>query len=136
MRRKITVLSAALAVATLISIGFVSKTDAGYKSYYGLQMSTTSRYAAGAIGLVRSGQPDNVQYIGCYVVATSSGRTATCSARDPSHNYGSCTTTSSNMINALQMMTTATYLYFSWDTNGNCTQITLENRSDHYPTSP
>lgn len=113
----------ALALAALASSAF-----AGYRDATPVYVDGTSRYAYGYLGTARN-SADTIQYIGCSISAGASGSYATCEARSPANVTRSCYTANAEMLGAVRMIQDDSFVFFTWDTAGNCTQVFTSNYS-------
>src|SRR5262249_17500944 len=114
----------------------VRTAQAGAKSAYPLYVDTTNRIAMGAIGDIR-GSSDTTQFITCELTAYSYGAVnASCWGRDANSKSFSCSTTNSAMISAVQAISGDSFLDVSWDAQGNCTEISVEQASWASPKAP
>lgn len=96
-----------------------------------------SGYAYGAQGDARnSGSGTGSQYIGCLSWVVPGGGAVGCSASDPSGDNQACWA-SSNFIGAMaylmSVVTTDSYIYFSWDNTGACNGMQIVNNSRYQP---
>jgi hypothetical protein len=74
--------------------------------------------------------PDTAQWILCQVDARDGGY---CLAQDATRVQRVCTTSDPNMGNTLRSLTAQSYLTFSWNAQGQCTYIWVENDSTTPP---
>jgi hypothetical protein len=119
-------------IATLISIS--PPAHAGFKGNLNVTADPVNRFANGAIGSVRN-SADASQYIYCYATHATSAN-AFCVARDIAGTAVSCFTTDPNKVALVSAMTSYSYIYFSFDTSGTCTQLLVENASYYPPMVP
>jgi hypothetical protein len=107
---------------------------AGVKYTTPVTINDTSRVAYGAMGTARN-STDSDQYIGCQVIATTSGSTSyTCSARSAAGVFRSCAGGNiASMVQAAASTTTDSYIYFSWDASGVCNYLVVTNYSTYEP---
>jgi hypothetical protein len=122
----------ALAIAALIGVAPVA--HAGFKSSFGVTTDPVSRYANGTMGSARA-SADAVQYMSCYATYASSAG-AFCVARDAAGTTVSCFTSDPNKVAIVSAMTSYSYVYFSYDASGTCTQILVQNSSYYPPMVP
>jgi hypothetical protein len=113
----------ALALAALATSAF-----AGLKLSYPVSVDSTSRVAWGSMGSARN-SADAVQYIGCSVNTSTTGTYGICEARSPANSARSCSTTNADMLAAIRMVNEASFIFFTWDANSNCTQVSVVNWS-------
>jgi len=72
---------------------------------------------------------DSVEYIGCYTYNGVGG----CNAVDRTGLTRSCATADPTMIAIMRSLRGDSYLTFHWDTNGQCTNVSVENTSSTLP---
>jgi len=72
---------------------------------------------------------DSRQTIGCAVVQNESAQGASCYAQTAGGDYASCYTSNPAMITAARSIFSDSYLTFSFNSEGTCTSIRLENYS-------
>jgi hypothetical protein len=124
-------LLAAAAVAIVGSTSAIAA-HAGYRYNYPIVVSLAGRYAYGALGSVRASSDAN-SYIGC---SLNSAGAIYCQAADATASQvPSCSVASPT---ALMQSTVASikgdsYLYFTWDSNWQCTYIYVDNDSQYLP---
>ncbi len=110
-----------LTVALLAVAGIA---QAGYKYLIPVYINDASRYAYGSLdGALRSA--DGVQYIGCNRSTTN----VYCFAMNDAGLLRACSSTDPNMIAVVRAMSNKAYLYFAWDTAGNCTSLSTAELS-------
>lgn len=98
--------------------------QAGYKYLIPVYINDASRYAHGSLdGALRSA--DGVQYIGC----NRSTSNVYCFAMNDAGLSRACSSTDPNMIAVVRAMSNKAYLYFAWDTAGNCTSLSTAELS-------
>ena len=120
-----------IAGAILLGAGVAS---AGYRNTVGqVRMGTYtdgSGYAAGVLSIVRSSS-DNYQRISCYSYPTSGG----CLAFNYVNNSNGvgCTTQDPAMLAVIRSLNGDSYLYFSADSTGACTNLYVQNASEYQP---
>ena len=119
MRSRLSSLSAVLAAAALCPAAF-----AGDQSAQNVVIISAASAALGDVGHVHN-SPDDVQYIGCEI----SGSSGTCHARDKSGQTRSCTTTNATHLNTILSVTSDSYIYFRWNSEGLCAAVKVENGS-------
>jgi hypothetical protein len=94
-------------------------------------------WAYGALGSARNGGGQgSTEFIACTVVASASGQTAYCVARDGSGTNGGCLGASASQVKVIQSMRGDSEVYFEWDTNGRCTYVGVANGSPFEPKAP
>lgn len=100
-------------------------------------VDTTLRYAYGAMGSARSSLDAN-QYLGCqvYVPTGATAARVTCFARNAAGTPGSCTSTNPAAVAAAQSINPDSYVWFQWDTSGNCTYLNVRACSYDAPKQP
>jgi hypothetical protein len=109
---------------------------AGAKGIWEVNIDTVSRRVYGSLGSARH-SADNIQYIGCYATAYSSGSEAVnCFAKNAAGTYVSCSSSVPQVINVARSLGDDGYLYFQYDAGGQCTYIGVENNSWHFPRIP
>jgi hypothetical protein len=109
---------------------------AGYKSNFYVTVNTVSRIAYGSMGAAR-GSTDANQSIGCTVQGFSNGTNMViCEAYNASNVSGYCTSSVPAIVTAATSQTDASYIYFTWDVNGACTQLHVGNDSSYAPRQP
>jgi hypothetical protein len=114
-----------LAIATIL--GGAPPVHAGVKSDVPVTADPVNRFGRGALGTARN-SADAVQYIYCYV-GHSVSYNGFCSAHDTAGNTVSCFTTDPNKVAIIAAMTGSSYVFFSYDVNGTCTNVLVENAS-------
>jgi len=122
----------AFAIAALFCVA--PPAHAGIKSNLGVTADPVSRYGNGAVGSARA-SADASQYISCYATYASSPG-AFCVARDAAGTTVSCFTSDPNKVAIVSAMTSYSYVYFSFDATGTCTQILVSNSSYYPPMVP
>jgi hypothetical protein len=123
-----------LSVCLLSSPSHAGQTSNQPNVYVGLFGS--SSYFYGAIGVARS-SADGLQYIGCGIYGTTSGKTVYCSARDAAGNVGSCSSMSQTMLDAVSTMTENSILDVGFGQyDGVCSHISVIDESTYLPISP
>jgi hypothetical protein len=90
-------------------------------------------YASGSIYGARHAA-DPYSFVGCQIVTYSgSSVTAYCYATDSSDHTANCMTTDANQIHAIESLTEYTYIYFSTDGYGHCSEVDVDNYSFELP---
>ena len=122
----------ALAITTLISLA--PPVHAGVKTNLPVSVDPVARNGKGAIGSTRN-SADAVQFIYCYATHAVNAA-AFCAARDVAGTVVSCFTTDPNKVAIVSAMTDYSYIFFSYDAAGTCTQLLVENASFYPPMIP
>jgi hypothetical protein len=107
---------------------------AGYKSNYPVAVNPTARYAYGDAAATRN-SADGTSWLYCTVSGAAIAQ-LWCGARDSAGHYGSCVSNSAALITAATSANGDSYFWFSWDANGNCTQLEIDNGSPYQPKQP
>ena len=118
-------------LAVALSMGAMATTAvAGYKTYYLVivQLSGSSPYASGDLGYVRNSS-DPSQYISCYSAATY----GLCSAANSVGDYASCSSTDPAMLAVIRSLNGDSWLRFSWNPDGTCSDIRVRESSMSAP---
>ena len=110
---------------------------AGLKSSAPVYIGTNM--AAGSLGTARNGT-DALQYMECFTMTTV-GATATttslaCYARDIAGKSVACYGTNPALVAQVRALKGDSFLQFSWDANGQCTQIWVNDSSGYAPKNP
>ena len=117
------------AATLVVAAAAISTTAfAGFKSGQQVVIIDGSKFANADLGYVRN-TGDSTQYIGCEV----SGDVGYCTARNRDGLTRSCSTSVAKWVNTIRALNGDSYLYFKWDTNGNCVNISVENTSTTAP---
>jgi hypothetical protein len=113
-------------VAALVLGIFVSTAFAGLKSSQEVIISTSALkpYATGDVGYVRN-TLDSTQYIGCEYTATAGD----CFAVNSAGLYKTCSTTDPALLEVMHSINGDSNLFFSWNTDGTCKSIRVEQDS-------
>src|ERR1043165_3759838 len=117
-----------LAIATLVSVAPLA--HAGFKAGFGVTVDQVNGYANGALGTARNSADSN-EYLDCYATY-GTGPAAYCAARDAAGYVVGCFTSDPNKVAALSSITSNSYISFSFDSSGTCTELAIENTS-YYP---
>ncbi len=119
-----TIFGAALVIGL---IGAAGSALAGQRWNYPVSINETSRYAVGAMADVR-GTSDYNQAIGCW---NNAGPTpaAGCLAINSAGLTKSCFTYNTTVIDAIRTVSTDSYIYFQWNTDGTCAYVYIDNNS-------
>jgi hypothetical protein len=128
---------ALLAVSMALAILVVARTPnvavAGQKYDYPVAVSTTYAYAGGSMGTARNSSDTN-QGISCTVSGSISNTSVSCSAVDANGNSAYCyTPNSGQMAQAVAAVSSDSYIFFEWDSNGACTFVEIEASSSLAP---
>lgn len=128
------------ATITGLALGMLMATNAtvaGQRLVYPVNINDTYRFAVGTMSDAR-GSADSQQWIGCYTNAyPGSYASATCYATNATGTSRSCSTSDANLIQAIRSLTSESYLYFQWksDGSGQCDYVFVENSSRWKPAS-
>lgn len=122
------VFMSAAALAALLSVAAIAQ--AGTRWAYQVSINDGSRYAVGTMTDAR-GSADYNQSIGCYHNTAS----ATCYATNSAGLSRSCTTSNVAMIDVIRSISSESYIYFMWNTDGTCNYVLVENSSRWKPAS-
>ena len=125
-----TLVFGAAAVATAVGTA-----HAGFKYTYPLAINLPSRYAVGVLADVRN-TPDTTRYLQCQTDASIYGSpSVTCSGQDSASppNYFQCVSSNASLIANAHSVGNDSWLWVSWDANGNCTYIGVAKSSDTTP---
>jgi hypothetical protein len=109
--------------------------SAGYKYVTTLTVDTVNRTAKGSLADTRA-TADTLSYIGCRISTNGGGTAVYCSAQDANRVTGSCSSTAPNFVQVVSTLQSDSILSFSWDANGTCTGINVENWSSNSPMQP
>jgi hypothetical protein len=105
---------------------------AGQSLTYQVNINDTYKFAVGAMPAVRSSS-DTVQFIGCYNNVYTGGVSASCFATNSAGVSRNCYTNNADMIAAIQSISSESYIYFQWNTDGTCSYVFVENSSRFKP---
>jgi len=101
-----------------------------------ISLSGSGSFFYGSIGVARNGA-DNVQYIGCLVYATTSGKSVYCGARDASGTVAACSSNNAQYVEAVATMNENSILDVGFDQGAAvCTHVGVDNSSASLPVSP
>lgn len=78
------------------------------------------------------GSADNIQIIGCSIVA---GGIGWCYARNSAGVSGSCSTTDPDLLAAIRSVTDESYISFNWYNGSTCSDIVIHKYSHFKPAS-
>ncbi|MFZ5638425.1 MAG: hypothetical protein ACOY82_17750 [Pseudomonadota bacterium] len=122
------VFMSAAALAALLSVAAIA--EAGTRWAYQVSISDVSRYAVGTTTDAR-GSADVNQSIGCNHNTTF----ASCYATNSAGLSRSCTTSNAALIDVIRSIGSESYIYFTWNTDGTCNYVLVENSSRWKPAS-
>jgi len=112
---------------------------AGARYTYPVTVVPGARYAYGSMGSARN-SVDTTASIMCYLQAglSSAGAAfapiASCSAGDAAGNSGYCSTNEPQFVDAVRnMVGSDSYINFTWNAYGTCTEINVYNGSYFEP---
>ncbi|RKG82053.1 hypothetical protein D7W79_03730 [Corallococcus exercitus] len=125
-------LIAGLAVAAL---GLGGTAWAGAKTPVLVSITLSTRTAMGSLGAARA-SADTKQYIGVATTTYAGGDAVTVFAQDASGTYVSCYSYRPAFVAAARALASDSFLYFTWDAFGECTDITIETVSKYDPKTP
>jgi len=100
----------------------------------GPEVIIASDFFTGSIGAARN-SADTVQYIGCLVYGTASGKSVYCSARNANGNVAACTSNVAQLIEAVAAMNENSILDIGYG-GGVCSHIYVQGSSFALPVSP
>jgi hypothetical protein len=109
--------------------GCVGLAVAGTKTHTATVINDTFQYAQGSLSSARSSS-DTLQFIYCELYAAGNIQ---CRARDSAGNLRTCSTSDPNYVKAVQMINISSFVFFSWDAAGNCTNLLVRNGSNYLP---
>jgi hypothetical protein len=137
MKRKYAWMGLAGVFASLLA----ASAFAGYKNGYTVSVNNTTRIAYGTSGAARSA-PDINQFIGCTLMQSgTAGESLSgyCEAETSTAGFGYCYIPAAAAAGFAKVMATIgnnPYYYFTWDTNGNCTSLSIDSYSFWAPITP
>ncbi|MHA7630155.1 hypothetical protein [Corallococcus sp. M7] len=108
---------------------------AGGKGYSPVYISIPLRYATGSMGDARN-STDTQQGISITFDASSNSEFAYVNITDSTGLYAFCSTSSPTLISAMKAVNSDARIAVSWDQNGVCTSITVDNSSWSTPKLP
>jgi len=124
----------AVAVAGgVIAAGYSAR--AGQKTSNPASVDITNRAAAGGLGSTRS-TADIYSYVGCATYRTSTDYFGVCQARNAAAESGSCITRDPMILANIRAVTPGTFVYYTWDINGNCDYVQIRTMSNMQPMVP
>ena len=128
----VSVVLSVLAVSACLS----TPAFAGKKITENVVVDTVARYAYGSVGSARNSTDQN-QWIGCYVIATSTAANSFggCSGANSNNTPFSCTVSSNKiaLMEAIRSVQGDSRIRVEWDASGNCTRIDVNNDSRREP---
>jgi hypothetical protein len=133
MNAKYTTLFAMASIAALSGDAL-----AGAKVDNAIQVVTiddTNHYASGALSTVRM-SPDSNEYIACQLISTVNGAGVSCFANSITNQHRNCMVAGDWAAQAFASITADSWIYFSWDTNGQCTTLMVQKGSQWAPKQP
>ncbi len=130
---------------TGLLLGAIGTARAGLRSSgFTVGINQTGRVGYGQLGDIRSAG-DNVEYLQCQVDSVAAGQSSivktqtpgvtsvTCSGHVGIAQQFTCTSPSPALVTAALSIHGDSYLFVSWDTSGNCTEIMVQNGSQYSP---
>jgi len=91
--------------------------------------------ASGDMVSARTSTSD-LELIGCGIKAIKGEpRFAFCQAADRNDNFAICTTSKSELYDAIKAISPYSYILFEFDSNGDCTRIDLSTQSFYLPSN-
>ena len=121
-------LAAGVSSAMLMS----SAAQAGVRTNFPVSVDTINMVAAGTFGSTRN-TGDLVQDLSCRVTVDTSGAWALCAATNAQGTTGTCVTVDPNMLAAINSLGSDSYVQFSWNSIGFCTEVVVINGSETEP---
>lgn len=124
----------AVAAVGLSTAALATDAFAGDTSGLNVLISTVARSAEGSLGSVRN-SASTVEKMQCMFTATAatSSVDAICQATDAAGTFVSCTTSSAVLIQAIQSIKGDSHLRFTWNTDGTCATVKVQNGSQWAP---
>ena len=120
------------ASAALVVVCLAATAHAGFKySSLSVVVDQHDRYSYGSLGATRN-NASTQEYIGCSSFGTSAG----CEAWAVNGGYVACWTSDPVMAGVAARLTSDGGVYFTWDSNGNCTSIATSSYSYYDPKAP
>ncbi len=114
-----------LACATLLTV----TTSAYAGARQGVGVSVSASQVVGCVGGARA-SADVLQRIYCRLVTYPSGNaSAYCYGFDAAGKYGACYTEVPDLMERVSTLRSTSVVLFSWDGNGRCTNIYVNNNS-------
>lgn len=110
---------------------------AGYTAPVEVDVDLTTRLAQGDMVTARYNIAEKV-YIGCGLrrTLTTAGTivsTGFCQAQDSAGEQFTCSTDNGDLLSTIAAMTDASFVTFSWNTDGTCRRIGFSNQSFYLP---
>ncbi len=120
MKRKTTAFAFAIGAA----LGIGASAFAGVHTMFQVTINDPAMFANGDVSFVHN-TPDVVQYLYC----ESQGTSARCVARNLAGLVRTCSTANPAHLAAIHSIGTDSYLLFSWNAAGQCTNVNVRNGS-------
>lgn len=117
-----------VAKAAILGTALLLNGTAWAGAKYTPQVSVTATAAWGSMVGARYSS-DNVQRIGCSLSGGVTQGSIFCSARDKNGLNLSCSSTDSWKLEAVQAITDSSYIYFTTNNYGLCTNLSVQNDS-------
>jgi hypothetical protein len=126
-----------LVTGVALSVVLGGGASAGFKQPSPVSIDSTNRSASGALGDARN-SPDARQAIGCVVSydAVNQKNNVNCVATDVNGNSAQCATQQAELIQIALGISGDSFLRFTWDHSGVCTNIEVFNSSIFLPKKP
>lgn len=126
-----------LQIVTLLASTALGATAwAGYRYPLEVQIDTTNRTAKGALGSARASTDSN-QVIGCRITtAAGTSPVIYCYAVNAVGLKAECSSTDQALVTVASAITDSSLITFSWNTQGLCASLTVENYSSNPPLQP
>jgi hypothetical protein len=107
---------------------------AGSKTDFPVFIDDTRMAASGTLGSTRNTNETN-SLLGCEVRSDNSGSGSYgfCSARNAAGLERVCSTSNPELVAAMRSLNSDSFVEFDWDSNGQCTFISVDNSSDTAP---
>lgn len=103
--------------------------SAGLRWSYPVTINDTSRYVVGTMADARA-SADSVQYIGCN---HNSLNAASCYGTNSAGLSRSCSTNNPAHLAVIRSISSESYIFFQWNTDGTCSYVFVENSSRFKP---
>jgi hypothetical protein len=121
--------SLVLAAAALLPLS----AHAGNRLASPVMISTAMSTAVGAVGAARNSS-DNYSSIECSVtVSSSSAPSVHCTATNAANTTVSCSSSSPQFVSIASAVKGDSYIMFAWDSQGQCTWLSVANGSAYEP---
>jgi len=120
-------------VVSFVTVG-AGRASAGARSTPEVSISTSSKWAQGALGAARN-SPDSAQYIGC----SRTNSYVYCSARDVAGTWVHCDAYSAALAETVASLDSSAFVTFYWSgssTSGTCSSISVSHFSLYPPKDP